>query len=248
MPHPDHERNRQTWNEIVPLHVGHSSYLTEHVVNGGSSLKTIELSELGDVRGKSLLHLMCQFGLDTLSWARQGAKVTGVDISDKSIEIARELAEKTGLDATFVRSDVLDLTGAIDARFDIVFQSYGTYIWLSDLKQWARVIAHYLKPGGTFLLVDEHPFIVLFQETELNYFSKEPERRTSTPDYADTSYIVKGEKVEWQHTLSSIFNALIESGLTVERFLEFDHGYYQVKDDWYKKGDYWYPPTGPTRS
>jgi SAM-dependent methyltransferase len=246
MPHPDHEQNRRTWNEIVPLHVTHPSYLTQHLLRGGSSLKSIELAELGDVRSKTLLHLMCQFGLDTLSWARLGAKVTGVDISDKSIEYARELAIEAGIDATFIRSDLFDLIGTLDDKFDIVFQSYGTYMWLSDMMQWARVIAHLLKPGGTFLIVDEHPCSILFQETELNYFSKEPERLTDTPDYADTSYIVKGEKVEWQHTLSEIFNALIDAGLTIERFQEFDFGYYQVKNDWYQKGEFWYPPTGPT--
>ncbi len=231
---------------MVPRHVGHPSYLTEHVLHGGSSLKSIELAELSDVRGKKLLHLMCQFGLDTLSWARLGATVTGVDISDQSIEYARALAAQTGIDATFVRSDVLDLIGHINDQFDIVFQSYGTYMWLSDLTPWAKVVSHYLRPGGTFLMVDEHPCAILFEETKLTYFSKEPEREVYTPDYADTNYIVKGEKVGWQHTLSEIFNALIEAGLTIERFQEFDHGYYQVKSDWYQMGDYWYPPTGPT--
>ena len=114
MPHPDHEKNRATWNKQVDLHVYHEEYKTQEVIEGGSSLKQIELDALGDVRDKTLLHLMCQFGLDTLSWARRGAIVTGVDISERSVEVAREIAGKAGLPAEFVRSDVLDLIGVID--------------------------------------------------------------------------------------------------------------------------------------
>src|SRR5512141_1814661 len=140
MPHPDHEKNRKVWNEIVDLHAAHPNYRVEQFLKGESTLKRLELQELGDVKGKKLLHLMCQFGLDTLSWARLGAQVTGVDISDKSIERANELKEKAGFpEARFVRSDVLDLIGALDDKFDIIYQSYGTHLWISDIKQWARV-------------------------------------------------------------------------------------------------------------
>jgi 2-polyprenyl-3-methyl-5-hydroxy-6-metoxy-1,4-benzoquinol methylase len=162
MPHEDHEKNRAAWNRMVDLHVNHLEYRTQEVIDGGSSLKRIELEALGDVRGKRLLHLMCQFGLDTLSWARQGALVTGVDISDRSIQVANELKVQCGLHAEFVRSDVLDLTGLIDRNFDIVFQSYGTHIWVSDMFKWAKVVSHYLKPGGVFFMIDEHPINPLF--------------------------------------------------------------------------------------
>jgi len=249
MPHPDHEKNRACWNEIVDLHMNHSNYRTKQIICGGTSLKEIELEAIGDVTGKSLLHLMCQFGLDTLSWSRLGADVTGVDISDKSIQRAEEIRDKAGLNADFIRSDVLDLIGLIDNKFDIVFQSYGTHIWLSDIAAWAKVVAHYLKPGGIFFIIDEHPVNALFlYDPPLNYFSKEPERTIDATDYCDRNYIVRNEQVEWQHTVSDILNALIDAGLTIERMEEYNYGYYRVEEDWYNdEGDYWYPPGGPTK-
>jgi SAM-dependent methyltransferase len=247
MAHPDHEKNRAAWNQMVDLHISHSDYRTAEILAGGSSLKWIELEALGDVRGKQLLHLMCQFGLDTLSWARQGALVTGVDISDRSIEVADELRDKTGLPVEFLRSDILDLIGKIGARFDIVFQSYGTHIWISDIRRWAQVVAHFLKPGGTFFMIDEHPANVLFLDSPLSYFATEPERTFDGRDYCDREAVIRGEQVEWQHPVSAIVNALIDAGLTIERLGEYDFGYYQVEEDWYEREDhYWYPPGGPS--
>lgn len=249
MSHPDHEKNRALWNEVVDIHFSHPSYRTTEFLGGQSTLKRLELDELGDVRGKSLLHLMCQFGLDTLSWARLGAQVTGVDISDKSIDRANELERMAGLDgARFVRSDVLDLPDVLDGQFDIIYQSYGTVLWIADIPRWARTVAHYLKPGGTFLLIDEHPVSILFvdNDTPLHYFSREPERAMGTRDYCDREYIRKNEDVEWQHPVSEILNSLIDAGLTISRFNEYDFGYYQVDEDWYEREGWWYPPGGPT--
>lgn len=250
MPHEDHEKNRAAWNQMVDLHVGHREYKTQKVIGGGSSLKKIELEALGDVKGKSLLHLMCQFGLDTLSWARRGATVTGVDISERSVEVANEIREKTGLDAEFIRSDVLDLVGVIDRKFDFVYQSYGTHCWISDVFRWAEVVAHYLKPGGTFFLIDEHPanVLFLFPDHQYDYFSKEPERTIDGTDYCETETVVKGERVEWQHPVSEIVNALIAAGLTIERMDEYNFGYYKFAANWYTTdGDFWFPPGGPTK-
>lgn len=250
MPHEDHEKNRAAWNQMVDLHLNHPEYRTREVINGGSSLKRIELEALGDVKGKHLLHLMCQFGLDTLSWARQGAIVTGVDISERSIEVANDIQQKSGLDAEFVRSDVLDLIGTIDHKFDFVYQSYGTHCWISDIFEWAKVVAHYLKPGGTFFLIDEHPvnLLFLYPDQKYDYFAKEPERTIDGTDYCETETIVKGEQVEWQHQVSEIVNALIKAGLTIERLDEYNHGYYKFAEDWYENDDYyWYPPSGPTK-
>jgi SAM-dependent methyltransferase len=245
--HPEHEKNRAVWNEIVGIHVNHPDYRTDHVINGGSSLKKLELGELGDVRGKKLLHLMCQFGLDTLSWARQGAIVTGADISDRSIEEANKLTARTGLDARFVRSDVLDLIGKIDDRFDIVYQSYGTLAWLGDLKRWAEVVAHYLKSGGTFLLIDGHPIRWIIAEPNVSYFADKPEYYENEPDYCDRSYRRKNVSVEWIHSISEILNSLIRAGLTIEKLEEFDYGYYGEEEGWYQVDGRWYPPTGPSK-
>jgi SAM-dependent methyltransferase len=250
MPHPDHEKNRATWNRAVDLHVNHPEYRTQEVIDGGSSLKRIELEALGDVRGKTLLHLMCHFGLDTLSWARQGAIVTGVDISERSIEVANEIKKNAGLEAAFIRSDVLDLIGVIDRKFDFVFQSYGTHIWLSDLDRWAAVIAHYLKPGGVFFIIDGHPAsdLFLFPDENPNYFDSVPRREANPTDYCDRDTRIEGEHIEWQHPVSKMVNALIGAGLTIERLDEYNFGYYRFAPDWIELPDHYYlPPTGPTK-
>jgi len=230
---------------MTDVHFKHPDYKVKEFLEGSSTLKSIELAEVGDVHGKKLLHLMCQFGLDTLSWARRGAIVTGVDISDKSVQRANELKEKAGLLAEFVRSDILDLVGKIDNKFDIVFQSYGTHCWISDINQWAQVVAHFLRPGGIFYIIDDHPILHIYEVENGSYFDTLPEYSSGQQDFCDRSYILKNELVEWQHTLSSIINALIKAGLTIEFVNEFDKGYYPIHEDWYEKDGYWYPPGGP---
>lgn len=249
MTRAEHEKNRAAWNEITDVHYFHPDYRVREFLDGQSTLKTIELEEVGDVRGKSLLHLQCQFGLDTLSWARRGAIVTGVDIADQSILRASELAEKAKLDARFVRSDVLELIGQIDAKFDIIFQSYGTYIWLEDLTKWGRVIAHYLRPDGFFYIIDQHPVWSAFAYPDENrsYCNQPPVRNVGDSDYCDRNYIRTQESLEWQHTMADVINALINAGLHLEFLHEFDAAYYQAHEDWKQQGDYWYPPDGPPR-
>jgi hypothetical protein len=115
------------------------------------------------------------------------------------------------------------------------------------LDRWAQVVAHYLKPGGIFYIVDDHPVNIffLFEEENISYFDTSPQRYVNTPDYCDRSYLRKSETVEWQHTLSSIVNAFVRAGLTIELLNEFNKGYYQVHEDWYESDGYWYPPGGP---
>lgn len=247
MSNPDHEKNRAAWNQMVDLHVDHMEYRTREVIKGGSSLKSIELEALGDVRGKTLLHLMCQFGLDSLSWVRQGAIVTGVDISDQAILKANEIKAAAGLEAKFVRSDILELVGKLDHEYDIVFQSYGTHIWISDIRKWAKVVAHHLKPGGTFFMIDEHPVNVMFiADPPESYFERKPLRSIDPPDYCQRDVRIKGEMVEFQHTVSDITNALIQAGLEIVALGEYDFGYYRVEKDWQEiDGRYWLPPGGP---
>jgi SAM-dependent methyltransferase len=188
---------------------------------------------------------MCQFGLDTLSWARRGAIVHGVDISERSIARAGELKKEAGLDGTFVRSDVLDLIGVIDQKFDIIIQTYGTQCWLSDMQKWAKVVAHYLKPGGTFFMADDHPIICIWEKPPNSYFHKEPIRYANEPDYCDRDYLIKAERVEFQHQLSQIVNALIDAGMVIEHVGEYDRSYYPIEADWVEDNRYWYPPDGP---
>ncbi len=248
MSNSDHEKNRAAWNQMVDLHINHPEYRTQEVIDGGNSLKRIELETLGDVTGKKLLHLMCQFGLDTISWARHGAIVTGVDISDRSIEVANEIKQRADVKARFIRSDIFALDDKLNEQFDIVFQSYGTHIWLADIKRWGQVVAKYLKPGGTFFIVDEHPANVMFMgDDSHSYFKKGPIVSVNPTDYCETETRIDGEHVEFQHTVSDILNALIEAGLRIAHVGEYDFGYYKVCEGWTERGDhYWDAPEGPT--
>src|SRR4051812_6983269 len=162
--------NQELWNHWTELHEKSEMYDLPGFKAGGFRLHDIEKGELGDVSGKSLLHLQCHFGLDSLSWARLGAKVTGVDFSDKALALARSLSAEMDIPATFVHSNIYDLPEHLSEQFDIVFTSYGVLGWLPDLERWAGVVAHFLKPGGTFLVVEAHPFSMVFDndhESEL---------------------------------------------------------------------------------
>jgi len=247
MPHDKHEINRNAWNQIVDIHWDHPSYRVKDFLQGWSNLKDIELDALGDVNGRSMLHLMCQFGLDTLCWVRRGAVATGVDISDKSIERAEQLKGMARLDARFIRSDVLDLKGKIDKKFDIVFQSNGTLCWLADLKRWAKVIAHHLKPGGTFFIVDGHPMLTAVDD-DFDYLQKEGKHFTESSDYCDRDFMIDGGTFEYQHSMADIINSMVHAGLQIQELQEYDKCYWQVEENWVATTDgYWTPPDGPPK-
>ena len=165
------EANRAHWAEVTPIHVQSAFYDVPAVKAGKGSLQRIEVDELGVVKGKTLLHLMCHFGLDTLSWARAGAVVTGVDFSTEALAVARGLAEELGIPARFIEANVYELPSVLDEQFDVVFTSYGILCWLPDLDSWAKVIARSLRPGGTFYIVEMHPTSdLLEQDTEGNLY------------------------------------------------------------------------------
>ncbi|HEX7587471.1 MAG TPA: class I SAM-dependent methyltransferase, partial [Anaerolineae bacterium] len=196
---------------------------------GESRLNSSEL-ELGDVAGKSLLHLQCHFGMTTLSWARRGAQVTGADFSDKAIALAQRLAQETGLPAKFVCSDLYDLPQALSGEFDIVFTSHGVLSWLPDMERWAQVVAHFLKRGGIFYIVEAHPFAFVFNDdddvTDLTlrypYFhTLEPGRYEFQGSYADRDADYHGVEYYWTHSMSDIVNSLIGAGLRIDSFREY---------------------------
>jgi SAM-dependent methyltransferase len=162
-----HEQNRCSWNAVVGAHHSHRGDIAAFLREGGSTLFPEERTLLGDLEGKTLAHLQCNFGGDSLSLARFGAVVIGVDISDEAITIARELSAKTGIPALFTRADIYDWleeTARDCRRFDVVFSSYGVVCWLSDLGTWAKGVAAVLRPGGRFVLVDFHPVAEVFDE------------------------------------------------------------------------------------
>ncbi len=227
------ETNRDLWDGWARLHAESSFYRVDEFKAGGSVLKEVELAELPDVKGKSMLHLQCHFGLDTLSWARMGARVTGVDFSGEAIALARGLSDETGLPGRFIQSNIYDLPKVLDEAFDIVFTSYGVLCWLPDVTGWAQVAARYVREGGTFYMVEFHPILDVLSEDgeriENSYFPRSQPLSYETQG----SYAVASEKVhrafEWVHPLSEVITALVSAGLTVEHVHEFP---FTVDDYW----------------
>ena len=158
-----HEINRLSWNEGTKAHNSHKGDQAAFFRAGGSTLFAEEVALLGDIANKSLLHLQCNSGQDSLSIARHlRADVTGVDISDEAIRFARQLSCDSGIGATFIRADIYDFFLEQVSPYDVAFSSYGAVCWLSDLAAWGRGIAGCLKPGGRFVLVDFHPAFSMF--------------------------------------------------------------------------------------
>lgn len=228
---PYRAANRALWNAWTRINVRSKFYDVDAFAAGrGPDLDPIARAGPGDVRGKSLLHLQCHFGMDTIRWARHGATVTGVDFSEEAIAAARALAARMGVPATFAQSDVYELPANLAGRFDVVFTSHGVLGWLPDLARWARVIARFLAPGGVFYLVEAHPVMYLFDdrlaEPDLRllypYFhGPEPIREEHHGCYASPDAPITSVEHVWLHTLSDIIGSLIRAGLRVESFEEY---------------------------
>ena len=226
------QANLALWNEWATINAQSEMYDLAGFKAGKCALKPIELQELGDVTGKTLLHLQCHFGLDTLSWARRGARVTGADFSDEAISLAKSLSRELDIPADFVCSDIYNLPQVLSGQFDVVFTSYGVLCWLRDLTRWAEIVAHFLKPGGTFYIVEFHPFAWVFDDdnpselrVKYGYFhTPEPTEWTVQGSYADRNAHVKQPvEYEWAHSLGDILNALIAAGLRIEFLHEFPY-------------------------
>ena len=224
--------NMENWDERVDFHRESRFYDVEGFLKGNQTLDPIELEEVGDVSDRSLLHLMCHFGLDTLSWARLGAVVTGVDFSAKAIELAKDLSRQISMDARFIASDIYKLSEVLHDEFDIVFTSGGVLTWLPDLAKWAKIVARYVKRGGFFYIREFHPASYVFDDDEgveelrlrYPYFPSGPMRFEEGGTYADSSSNVKSRVTyEWSHSLSEIINSLINAGLRVDFFNEFPY-------------------------
>ncbi len=232
------EMNRSFWDEAVAVNLGSKFYDVDGFRKGACSLKQPELDLVGDVTGKRLLHLQCHFGMDSLSWARRGAKVTGVDFSPVAIEAAEHLSEETEVAARFVCADVTDLDAEFSESFDIVFSSWGVVGWIPDLDRWARNIARLLAPGGSFCLAEFHPQAYVFgdrsegQNLAIAYpyfgngsFDCEQEQGC----YADPAAVFEHpERCWWTHTMAELLTAFADRDLQIERFEELPHCPYGV--------------------
>ena len=222
------EANRAMWDERVPIHVDGEFYDLEGFIRGGSSNLPFEVDELGDVEGRSLVHLQCHIGKDTVSWARRGARVSGLDFSAPAIEAARMLAERIGVEADFVVSDLYDAQAAFGHRtFDIVYTGRGALNWLPDIERWAQVAAALVAPGGVLYVSEFHPFTHVFADADLtvayDYFHDEPVVWDEPGTYADmTAKTVNNRCYEWNHGLGAVVSAVIDAGLQIELLHEHD--------------------------
>ncbi|MES2780771.1 MAG: class I SAM-dependent methyltransferase [Bacteroidota bacterium] len=224
------EINKEAWNARTNVHLTSDFYDVGGFLQGASSLNSIELALLGNIKGKSILHLQCHFGQDTISLQRMGAIVTGVDLSDQSIKSANELAAKAKANATFICCDIYDLPNHLNKQFDIVYTSYGTIGWLPDLDKWASVISQFLKPEGKFVFVEFHPVVWMFDDNfykiGYRYFNSGAIIETESGTYTDRNAAIRYEYISWNHGLSEVINSLIKAGLSLDSFDEFDYSPY----------------------
>ncbi|MGW2389435.1 class I SAM-dependent methyltransferase [Streptomyces lydicamycinicus] len=232
------EANRARWDERVAIHTASDYYDQDRFRRVRDVLRDFEVAEVGDVTGRSLLHLQCHFGQDTLSWAHRGAaRVVGLDFSEAAIDTARALAAELGYGpdrAAFVAADVYDAAEAVpDAAYDIVYTGIGALNWLPDLERWADTAASLVAPGGFLYLAEFHPLCdALDDETGSrivhDYFSRDAWVDEAPGTYTDFGApTVNNRSVEWQHPLGDVVSALAATGLRIDFLHEHDKTMFQ---------------------
>lgn len=228
------QANRATWDAWTGHDLASDHHQAVEIVRaGGSTLRSIEREELGEVAGKTLLHLQCNMGADTISWARLGGIVTGVDFSHEAIAVAKRLADDVGQPARFITADIYQLPESLDERFDIVVSTYGTVGFLPDLTRWARIVAGYVADGGRFLLVDIHPLSLILQQTaEADVTGSLAVARSYFTDGAPDEESVKAGQIasplySWRHSLGDVVTALAQAGLTITALREYPHTFWR---------------------
>jgi SAM-dependent methyltransferase len=232
------DTNRAHWDEITPIHVASAFYDVDGFKRDPNRLKPVELEEVGDVRGKTLLHLQCHFGMDTLSWANQGATVTGMDFSEPAIEQARALSDELGIPARFIHSNIYGLPNVLDEQFDVVFTSYGAITWLPDLRRWAEVAARFVKPGGFFYVAEFHPMSQVFDDApgvddlrvRYPYFGETgPMMFDDGVDYADPNATLTNRVTfNFPYPIAEVVTSVIEAGLRLDFLHEFPFTTYEI--------------------
>lgn len=230
---PEHnyiEINRKAWNNRTDTHLNSEFYNQKGFLNGDTSLNEIELNLLGNIKGKSILHSQCHFGQDTISLERLGATVTGIDLSDKAIDSAKQIAKEIHSNANFICCDIYDLPNHLEKTFDMVFTSYGTIGWLPDLNKWAGIVSKFLKPKGQFIFVEFHPVVWMFdynfEKIGYRYFNSGPIVETNSGTYADKAADLTISDISWNHSIGEVVNSLIYNGLEINSLEEYDYSPY----------------------
>ncbi|MEV6350414.1 class I SAM-dependent methyltransferase [Actinoplanes sp. NPDC051851] len=245
--------NRMNWDERAGIHAASEFYGVHEFPARGSTLRSFEPGEVGEVSGRSLLHLQCHMGQDTLSWARRGARAVGLDFSEPAIRTARELAEEVGLagETRFVVSDVHDAGTALPGdRFDIVYTGLGALVWLPDLVRWAEIVASLLNPGGFLYLVEFHPLSDMLGDdgraVERDYFDTGGNVVDYRYTYTGGPAMTNTRQVQWQHPLGEVLTALARAGLRLDFLHEHDITLFRrfpVLEN--TGGEYRFPPGHP---
>lgn len=233
--------NKQSWNNRLQAHLASEFYDLESFKKGATSLNEIELLLLGNIEGKSILHLQCHFGQDSISLARMGANVTGVDLSDQSIAVAQELANELKVNARFICCNIYDLPQHLNEQFDYVFTSYGVLGWLPDLNAWAKLIHQFLKPNGKLVLAEFHPVVWMFDDNfthvGYNYFNIGALVEQETGTYADRTAELNQSYINWNHGLGEVIQSLLTNNLSLKHIEEFNYSPYPCFKHTQKIGD-----------
>lgn len=218
------EVNRQVWDNRVEVHLNSEMYDMEAFMNGKSSVPILDLQLLGDIRGKTILHLQCHFGMDTISLARLGAKIVGVDFSQTAILTAKELNKTLNQEVDFFCCDIYNISNVITQKFDIVYTSYGVINWLPDLQRWGKLISQLLIPNGKFIMVEFHPILWMFNETfdKIDYpYSRSTPYKQYEKTYTENGNQIIGETITWNHGVSQPINGLSNNGLVIQKMNEY---------------------------
>jgi len=227
--------NLANWNERVAGHAGPGGYNLTDLIDDPDYVSDVvhfDRDVFGDVTGKTLLHSQCHIGTDTLSWAKLGARVTGLDFSPDALAVARDLAERGGWDATFVDTEFYDSPQHIREHFDLVYTGVGAINWLPDMTGWARILADFLEPGGQLYIREGHPMMQALDEERDDdqlvvgypYFNTgEPLRWESDESYAGTATLTNTVNYEWPHSISEVVTALLDAGLVIDHLREYQH-------------------------
>jgi SAM-dependent methyltransferase len=226
--------NRAQWDERAPAHAASPGYALDKFRADSSYLSDVvrfDLPRLGDISGLRGVHLQCHIGTDTISLARLGARMTGLDFSPFAIGEARALSEQTAAGVEFVESDLYDAADALGAEsFDLVFTGIGALCWLPDVRGWARVVANLLKPGGRLFIREGHPVLWAIDEKrdelvlDYPYFeTEEPVVLLSEGTYVETDVeFTANTTITWNHGLGEIVGAILAAGLSLTMLEEHD--------------------------
>ena len=235
-----YDKNLKHWNEKARLHSSKSSstYNIESFLQGSSTLLPIEKAFFSNVKNKKILHAQCHIGFDSISLSRLGATVSAVDFSTDAITEAKKFSDHLQIPVDFIQANIFDLPSTKLAKnsFDYIYASYGILCWIDDLNKWTSILSSYLKPGGSFLLIDDHPYVNTLEFEQLKYEIKSNYFKNKTPfeyvneySYTGPEFKLQNNKIayEWNHSIDEIISSFLKAHLILTSFYEYEFSYWQ---------------------